>query len=88
MAMYDPKKVKVVQPKSVDLGKPALSKVDLFQGKHYLSLRFTWITPEGEVAFTKNGINVQLEYGEAAIQALIDTFNEATGCQLKLVDGA
>lgn len=69
----------------VDLGgKPAVAKVDQYKGTWYLSLRYTWITPTGEVAFSKNGINMPIDVARDAIDALVTVYNEATGSDLKL----
>jgi hypothetical protein len=78
----------------VELGeKPARASVSEFQGKNYISLRYTYEDRNThETKFGQNGINMQagtdvatlIEVGVEAIESLINVLNVSAGTHYHL----
>lgn len=61
-------------------------KTEPFRKQWYLAVRYMWTTPDGELAFDKNGINMPLEVAVEVLRNAVEVLNEATGSNLALIE--
>ena len=77
MAAPDIKKV-------IELDKPATVQCNLFKETVYMSIRYMFALPNGELAFGKNGVNIPVQWFYRAVKELLKVYNEATSSTLYL----
>jgi hypothetical protein len=79
------------QPKAVSrmikVNKEMTIKVEPFRKQWYLAARYMWTTPDGELAFDRNGINMPLDVALPVIQNMIEVYNEAMDTNYTLASG-
>ena len=68
----------------VDLNKPATIQISEFQGTTYASVRYMYEMDNGKLGFSKNGVNVPIEWTKTVIEDLLVVYNNATGSTLAL----
>ena len=81
-----PNQPKIVETTAlVHLNKPATVQVNTYQGQVYTALRYMYETPDGSLAFGKNGINIPIEWTEQALTEVLEVYNQATGSKLQII---
>jgi len=79
-----------MEPKAVSrmikVNRELTIKTEPFRKQWYLAARYMWTTPDGELAYDRNGINMPLDVAEEVIRNMVEVLNEATGTNFALVE--
>lgn len=79
-----------MEPKAVSrmikVNREMTIKTEPFRKQWYLAARYMWTTPDGELAYDKNGVNMPLDVAQEVIRNMVEVLNEATGTHLALVE--
>lgn len=79
-----------MEPKAVSrmikVNREMTIKTEPFRKIWYLAARYMWTTPDGELAYDKNGVNMPLEVAEEVIRNMVEVLNESTGTHFALIE--